>query len=341
MSAVPSMHPADKVHGLQSSGPWTHAQLLAQQSADSPEKREALLLVEQASSSGDLQTIITLVDEHHLSSEDLQSTLAAAVRGRQVETIRYFLDRGVRIGRQAALAAAALQSLTVYKLLVQYGWNVNSPLTGGRTTLSYSSHPFPLARAFVKSGLLSKGSIVDQSPLDNRYVMDDATLVRWLLDHGADPNIGAMYTDGLSDSDPIPISGDALDRAARSACIPAFDLLLAHGARLQNSLPMHAVAATADAEAQVAMMQHLLLLGVDVNANDFPRGSHAFGTPLHYAVRHGRIAGVRFLIEHGADLTARNASNRTLIEEARSWDYPEIVELLEAAVATDRPEDSA
>ena len=139
------MHPADKLPRREQAVPMPSAQLCEKHQAelDPPpipfRKREAIELVEQASRSSDLDTISSLVHEHHLTSEDLQIALSWAVRGKQPQIIRCFLDQGVRIGRRAAVAAAAVRSLAVYMLLVEYGWDVNAPLAGGQTTLMYVS----------------------------------------------------------------------------------------------------------------------------------------------------------------------------------------------------------
>ena len=139
------MHPADKMPHREEMVPMTSAQLSEKHQAHHSRlpipfrKREAIELVEQASRSSDLDTISSLVHEHHLTSEDLQAALSWAVRGKEPQIIRYFLDQGVRIGRRAALAAAAVRSLAVYMLLVEYGWDVNAPLAGGQTTLMYVS----------------------------------------------------------------------------------------------------------------------------------------------------------------------------------------------------------
>ena len=145
MSKIPQMHPADKLPPRQQIVPIYSAQLSEKRQADHGppsipfRKREAIELVEQASQSSDLETIRSLVHEHNLTSEDLQRALYWAVRSKEPQIIRYFLDQGVRIGRRAALAAAAVRSLAVYMLLAEYGWDVNAPLSGGETTIMYVS----------------------------------------------------------------------------------------------------------------------------------------------------------------------------------------------------------
>ena len=161
--------------------------------------------------------------------------------------------------------------------------------------------------------------------------MQDEALLIWFLNHGADPNIGAPYIWVRSDSDSFPDSGDALNLAAGSSSIAAFDLLLAHGARLENSLPLHAAATRSDADAQLPMMRHLLSRGVDVNASDAVKGPRRGGTPLHHAAYAGRIKAVQFLVENGADLDAKSPLGMTPLQEARRWGQAQVVWWLEKA----------
>ena len=102
ISTMPQMHPADKLPSREQMALMINAQLLEKQQADLRPlpvlfgKREAIELVEQASRSSDLDTISSLVDEHHLTPEDLQAALAWVARGKEPRIIRSFLDQGVR-----------------------------------------------------------------------------------------------------------------------------------------------------------------------------------------------------------------------------------------------------
>lgn len=85
--------------------------------------------------------------------------------------------------------------------------------------------------------------------------MSNESLVKWFLDHGADPNIH-----GAKNECP-------LDTAANSGNIAVIDLLLAHGAKLECSNALHAIARTRNEDSRcIAVMAHLLDRGADVNA---------------------------------------------------------------------------
>jgi len=80
------------------------------------------------------------------------------------------------------------------------------------------------------------------------------------------------------------------------------------------------------------------MLGVD---RTLARAEYAYMQPLHYAVRGGRPSMVRLLIEAGADPLAEGWGRRidedTPLARARDREQPEIISLLEDAVAHPRP----
>jgi ankyrin repeat protein len=119
-----------------------------------------------------------------------------------------------------------------------------------------------------------------------------------MLEHGADPN--------LAPSDP----GSVLDMAAEIGTVAAVDLLLQHGAKLENSTPLHNAASMGHHGAarlsrvlpseylaivgdRIPMMKYLLEHGVDVNGLDDPKSPYyRIGTPLHYAITQGGLTTI-------------------------------------------------
>jgi ankyrin repeat protein len=133
------------------------------------------------------------------------------------------------------------------------------------------------------------------------YATHDPVVVRYLLDQGANPNLGPAIGDGIGESSAFRLvsdSGAILQSAAMHGNIESFDLLLAHGAVLSNAATMHAAAG----EEKIEMMAHLLKLGVDVDQRDTYRtmGFPCYDSPLLRAMDLGKPRAVRFLLDHGA-----------------------------------------
>lgn len=133
---------------------------------------------------------------------------------------------------------------------------------------------------------------------------------------------------------PSKFGGSVLDMAAEVGTVPIFKLLLQHGAKLENSFPLHAAAIMGPRDAarlsralpseylsivgnRIPMMKYLLNIGVDVNGpDDSGNPHHRYGNPLHYAIAQGPPANVRFLLEHGADPNLKDARGKTAFELA-------------------------
>lgn len=134
--------------------------------------------------------------------------------------------------------------------------------------------------------------------------MTDEVTVRWLLDRGADPNVGAMYEPPYArGADPPPSNtGVSLNAAACYGTTAVFDLLIERGAKLEDSAALHCAADSPNEDAErIPMIQHLLEIGLDINGTDDVLSFHAQGTPLHWAVDACKIERAKFLLEKGAD----------------------------------------
>ncbi|KAI9801601.1 MAG: hypothetical protein M1825_003280 [Sarcosagium campestre] len=237
---------------------------------------EDLSLIHSASKAGDLETVTSLVEKRQNPAREelVNHGLIAAVSENQAQVARYLLEKGGSVTR-AASSISKKTTIPVLEAFLDHGWDINAPVdkTGG----------YALPRVVANEGL-----------------------VRWLLDHGADPNIGpkAPSSDARTDFDIQ--SGQALNRAAASSTTTVFELLLEKGARLEDSDPLHA-AATCNADGErIPMMAYLLKKGVDINSLDDRRGPLGLGTPLHHAVRERKIEKARFLLENGADPHVEN-----------------------------------
>jgi ankyrin repeat protein len=129
-----------------------------------------------------------------------------------------------------------------------------------------------------------------------RNVISNATLVRWLLAHGADPNKKG-YRFGL----PIAV-------ACSSSTPEVVDLLLANGAT-RCSYCLHVAAdCSVDSDGEfhpqcLIMLSHLLDLGMDINElsdMEFPLGrGHGLFTPLHAAVIFDSAQAINLLLKRG------------------------------------------
>jgi hypothetical protein len=104
------------------------------------ETAEAIHTIERASGSGDLETIVALVDELKLAPENLQHSLLLAVASEDIQIARYLLDKGASIDSGVVFAAAyKAKSIPVFELLVEYGWDINAPVKEkGSTALRYT-----------------------------------------------------------------------------------------------------------------------------------------------------------------------------------------------------------
>ena len=142
-----------------------------------------------------------------------------------------------------------------------------------------------------------------------RHVIGNDRMTRWFLDHGADPN--ACGKPGST----------ILNVAAGNASIEIFDLLLAHGAKLEDSDALHSAAGNRTKKpGRVEMMAHLLDLGMDINAlfrREHPPGRRVGrGTPLQSATGPQEVDRIMFLLERGADREVKNTLGQTPLEYA-------------------------
>lgn len=213
----------------------------------------------------------------------------------------------------------------VAKYLINKGANVNKWDWWGQSPLY----------AAIDMETLPHGGRPDRPSLDENTSLE---IIQLLLDKGANPNlqlkllppyrsIGAdRGVDGM-----LTIGTTPLLRAAKAMDAPAIELLLKHGANqnltnIRGMLPIVAAAGVGSVDADtrgwyttedvqqraIASLDLLLKAGGDVNASDPQRGS----TLLHGAAFWGWNDVVKFLVEKGAKLDAKDNRGFTPIDSA-------------------------
>ena len=189
--------------------------------------------------------------------------------------------------------------------------------------------------AAVDLNTLPRGGRPDQPSLDTTSSLQ---IVEQLLAAGANPNPELKLAppfrnigndrglDGL-----LTIGTTPLLRAAKALDAPAIKILLEKGANLGLSnnrgiTPVMAAAGLGSTDADtrgiyitedvqqrsIESLKLLLAAGADINAKDGTRGL----TPLHEAARWGWNDVVRFLVDHGADLQAKDNRGMTPVDSA-------------------------
>jgi ankyrin repeat protein len=148
---------------------------------------------------------------------------------------------------------------------------------------------------------------------------DRIKLVKWLLENGADPNENSQA--GL---------WTCLDIGVVHASIETVELLLKHGANIQNTNSL----LRACVYGRIEMINLLLDYGIDVNEipdnelttdRDRKRG---LGTALHIAARKNQEEVVRVLLKRGADRAMVDSLDKTVLDIANMSGHKAIVELL-------------
>ncbi|KAL4968811.1 ankyrin repeat domain-containing protein [Aspergillus stella-maris] len=142
-------------------------------------------------------------------------------------------------------------------------------------------------------------------------------MTRWLLEHGADPNVQA----GL---DLTPLSW-----AAAKASLSTIKLLFEYGADIHKGQPLHH--ATQRKSEITEVLAFLLEKGAPLDEeiyenHEYSRtvwGRFDAGTPLFHAIMWRNMEAIQYLVEKGADLNIKSRIGQTPHELALDVDHRE------------------
>ena len=257
-------------------------------------------------------------------------------------------------GATALMYAAAYASAADMRLLIEAGADVNAANSYGSTALMWAAGDPAKVRVLMDRGAPPNARAIDRTTaLVVAARLGNAESMRLLIDRGADPKLTASDTANLlrvaytSESPDVrrvlSESGVALKDAREIGEPPLtqnlFDTavlreLLDAGANPKQQVPLVTLRlpslGLAASSGEVESVRLLLSRGADASAG----GSHGW-TPLMMAAASARPnpAVVELLLEHGADLHARDDVGRTALDWALMQGETPVVRQLRQAGA--------
>lgn len=208
-------------------------------------------------------------------------------------------------------AAVGAKHLAIVAYLLDQGATISGNIMV--LALGDTNDAIAMFQTFLEHGW-DINSKTDLGNIMLKHIVRNEELTRWFLSHGANPN--AYGKPGST----------ILDVAAANSGPAVFELLMTHGARLEDSDALHSAAgARKNRSGRVEMMAYLLDLGMDVNAigrrEYLPSRRIGRGAPLHAAVAAQEADRIEFLLKRGADVEVRNTLGQTPLEYAIAKEF--------------------
>lgn len=266
---------------------------------------------------GPLSIIQSMVSSNKPTPAFLHHGLTCALRSGNTEIACYLLSSGAPIVRETPsniFFAPLERQIALFELLTHNGWSPNTP-------------------GYYGSVLLPR-------------VVTSLPLLRWFLDHGANPNLGAQPNNHERRGESDTASCATLEAAAARGEVEAVRLILDAGAKIQTGVPLHFAAGACPPGTnpharpvvpgqqfdtnRIPVMALLVQRGADVNQCEESRHMVA-QYAIVYAVMAGAVERVKWLLEHGANPHLRGNFG-SAFEYARGSGSEEIIKVMEEFV---------
>ncbi|KAI1503617.1 hypothetical protein F5X99DRAFT_99738 [Biscogniauxia marginata] len=259
-----------------------------------------------------------------ISAETLDKSLYDATDREKESTVKLLLEQfganpnatGEEYGN-AITAAAYDGTMNIIQLLLNAGADVNAPegwpLQSAATEGHYEVVQELLSRNVDVNALTTNDHFQAGTALQGACEAGQTEIVRLLLDHGANPNLG-----GGTDSPPIIAAAMRAEEEILSLLVKAKADLDVFGGWDKSSPLINAAAYMPQSSLQL-----LLDAGADINLPD-----NDGDTALIVASTRGDVEAVTFLLDSGADILHSNKDNENALQAAFSNDNEDCLKVL-------------
>jgi len=286
-------------------------------SAEAPPAESLFRAIQKADTAGVKRLLSRGLDPNVRDAEGTPALMAAALFA-GADCVQLLLDRGANPNAADAAGATALMwaipDVAKVKLLVAHGADVNAQSVNLRRTPLLVAASYPGTVAILQL-LVDRGADIHAKDRSGSHALGRATLnadaavVRFLVEHGCDPN------------EPGYPGGGNSRRFARHD-LPIIDYLMSKGAKVEPGVLTFA-ATWHDPQ----LIEKWTGMGADLNARTGPYGRTALMTAA--ASEQAGPATLKLLLEKGADPNAEDSEGERPLDWARYRADPARIEVLQ------------
>lgn len=251
-----------------------------------------------------------------------ESALHYAVTNNDIEFVELLIDYGAEVDKKnkqgctPLIRAIQRKSLPVAQLLLDHGADINLKCGKLHPLGEAANHCSEIAKLFLERGINVNAKSSGKTPLDYAIENGDLELVKILLDKKG------IYLNTKNNRKQSP-----LDCAIDSRHVEIIKILLnTKGIEVSETELTQKLLRIFALNPCLDIAELLIQFGADVHAKDSVRNRE--NTLLIYAAQREKTEVVKFLLEKGVDVNARNSEGLTALAEAVVKKNLKVLEIL-------------